>query len=203
MRPTYTTHLFHCRHRKMPSLDDFTIGQPIDAVGRVGVLIDKRAHVRTDGTPTGILTWRVRCTHPDCTTEFEASTGINMSTQGVRKHCEAHRLTPAQYLAQGRAKRRENVRVQRAAKKQAKAAERERLAAEKDARKSARSDAMAQLRAVPSANPLGHPKRKLSDEDVAEIRKLSAEGFSSGELAMVFPVSSSAIRNILGGRRRA
>ena len=129
MRPTYTTHLFHCRHRKMPSLDDFTIGQPIDAVGRVGVLIDKRAHVRTDGTPTGILTWRVRCTHPDCTTEFEASTGINMSTQGVRKHCEAHRLTPAQYLAQGRAKRRENVRVQRAAKKQAKAAERERLAA--------------------------------------------------------------------------
>jgi len=189
----------------MPSLDDFTIGQPIDAVGRVGVLIDKRAHVRTDGTPTGILTWRVRCTHPDCTTEFEASTGINMSTQGVRKHCEAHRLTPAQYLAQGRAKRRENVRVQRAAKKQAKAAERERLAAEREAQKAARLASRAELAATKAANanPLGHPKRKLSDEDVAEIRKLSAEGFSSGDLAMVFPVSSSAIRNILGGRRRA
>ena len=51
--------------------------------------------------------------------------------------------------------------------------------------------------------PVGHPKRRLSDEDVAEIRKLSLEGFSSGDLAMVFPVSSSAIRNILGGRRRA
>lgn len=187
----------------MPSLDDFTIGQPIDAPGRTGHLINKQPHVRVDGTPTGILTWRVKCVHAECTTEFEVTSGLRMSTKGVRKHCDVHRLAPAEYLAQGRAKRRENVRAQRAAKKQAKAAERERLAAEKEARKAARSDAMAQMRALPSPNPLGHPKRKLSDEDVAEIRKLSAEGFSSGDLAMVFPVSSSAIRNILGGRRRA
>jgi hypothetical protein len=185
----------------MPKLDDFMVGQPIDAPGRTGHLIDKRPHVRLDGTPTGILTWRVRCVHPECTTEFDATSGLSMSTDSLRKHCDDHRLTPAQYLAKGRAKRRENVQVQRAVKKQAKAAERERMAAEKEARKAARADAMAQLRTVPGNTPSG--RRKLSDADVAEIRKLSEEGFSSGDLALVFPVSGSQIRNILGGRRRA
>jgi len=37
---------------------------------------------------------------------------------------------------------------------------------------------------------------------VAEIRRLSAEGLSSKDLAVVFPVSDSAVRNILRGARR-
>lgn len=185
----------------MADLDDFTLGQPVDAPDRTGHLVDKRAHTRLDGTPTGVLTWRVRCTHPGCPVFFEATTGLHMPRDTLRKHCDAHRLTPAEYLRQGREKRREIVKVERAAKRQARAAERERKAAEKEAARAAHVDKLVGLRKP--ANPLGHPRRKLSDEDVAEIHRLHAEGLSSKDLAVVFPVSDSTIRNILTGARRA
>ena len=78
-------------------------------------------------------------------------------------------------------------------------------AADRAARKAERQAAMLELAAAKkaSANPLGHPRRKISDEDVAEIRRLSAEGLSSKDLAVIFPVAGSAIRSILLGNRRA
>lgn len=186
----------------MRTLEDFDIGCPASqfAPGRAGHLVRKHPHTRTDGTPSGILIWRVQCTHPECTATFEDSTGPNGGN--IRKHCEAHRLTPAEYMTLGREKRRENVRAQKAAKRLVKAAERERKAAEKDAAKAARQATLAGLREV-RTNPLGHPRRKLSDSDVAEIRSLHAEGLSSHDLAVVFPVAASTIRNILRGARRA
>ena len=185
----------------MPALEDFTIGQPFRDPSRTGHLVDKREHTRKDGTPSGVLVWQVKCTHEDCAAVFEVSTGLNMPPLApVRKHCEAHKLSPAHYLAIGRQKVRERRQVERAIKKQAKAAERQRKAAEKEAQRATKQATLAQMRREP--NPLGHPRRKLSDEDVAEIRRLSAEGLSSKDLAVVFPVSDSAVRNILRGARR-
>lgn len=185
----------------MRTIDDFDIGCPASQIapGRIGHLVSKQPHTRTDGTPSAILTWRVQCTHPGCTTTFEDTTGPNGGN--IRKHCDDHRLTPAEYMALGREKRRENVKAQKAAKRLAKAAERERKAAEKEAAKAARQSALAGLREV-RANPLGHPRRKLSDADVAEIRKLHAEGLTWQDLTLVFPVAGSTIRNILSGARR-
>lgn len=182
----------------MPTLDDFEIGQETTAhTGLVFRLVEKAPHTCRDGSPSGVLTWQAICAHEGCTAPFTVTTGLraHSSARLSLKHCNDHRMTSQQAFARARAVFKENCRIAREVKKQAKAAERERAAAEKEAKRRQLRDATAGL-AVDK-------RRKLSDEDVAEIRKLSAEGFSSGELAMVFPVSSSAIRNILGGRRRA
>lgn len=182
----------------MKTLDAYTIGEQwASATGTTWTLATKAPYTRRDGTPSGILNWVSVCARPGCGAQIQATTGVNVQGHSAlaRKHCAAHRTSPAEALRRGREVFKENCRIAREVKKQAKAAERERAAAEKEAKRCQLRDATAGL-AVDK-------RRKLTDEDVAEIRKLSAEGFSSGELAMVFPVSSSAIRNILGGRRRA
>jgi hypothetical protein len=46
-------------------------------------------------------------------------------------------------------------------------------------------------------------KRKLSDDAVAEIRRLSMVGLSNKELAFRFGVSVPTVNRILNGKRRA
>ena len=175
------------------------------ALGTLAVLPDQRVatltaiepYTRRDGAASAILTWTMKCA--TCSAPYTVTTGREgPASRNLKiKNCPAHRANWAEIVERNR-KIGEVNRKRKATVKASKAAVRE-------AQKAARQVAMAEQAATKAAraNPLGHPKRKLSDEDVAEIRKLSAEGFSSGELAMVFPVSSSAIRNILGGRRRA
>lgn len=171
--------------------------------GLVFTLVNKAPHVRRDGTPTELLTWRSVCRREDCNNTFEVKTGtvVDAAKNLNVVHCTEHRLTMAQVgaLAGQRAKERAaKAQAARELRKQARAAERERIKAERQAAKEAARQAAREQRA-----PRGYHRRKLSDEDVCEIRKLSAQGFSSGDLAMVYPVSSSAIRNILTGNRRA
>jgi hypothetical protein len=45
-------------------------------------------------------------------------------------------------------------------------------------------------------------RSKVSDQDVADIRRLAAEGFKAKELELVFPLSQGAIREIISRRRR-
>jgi hypothetical protein len=175
------------------------------ALGTLAVLPDQRVatltaiapYTRRDGAASSVLTWTMLCT--TCKAPYTVTTGREgPASRNLKiKNCPAHRANWAEIVERNR-KIGEANRKRKATVKASKAAVRE-------AQKAARQAAMAEqaFAKAARANPLGHPKRKLSDEDVAEIRKLSAEGFSSGELAMVFPVSSSAIRNILGGRRRA
>lgn len=175
------------------------------AIGTVALLPNQRTatltaiepYTRRDGAASAILTWTLTCA--TCGAPYTATTGREGPTSRNLKikNCPAHRASRDEIVDRNR-KIGEANRKRKATVKAKKAAERE---AQKAARLASRAELAATKAA--NANPLGHPKRKLSDEDVAEIRKLSAEGFSSGDLAMVFPVSSSAIRNILGGRRRA
>lgn len=183
----------------MRTLDHYTVGEPIDShlPGITGHLVEKRPHTRLDGTPSGILLWRIKCTEPGCTETLECTSGIQKVAVSPI-HCAAHKLTSAQYLSRARQKSKETA---KATKRAAKAAERERKAAEKASAKEARRAALEGMRKAP--NPLGHPRRKISDEDVAEIRRLSAEGLSSKDLAVIFPVADSTIRSILLGNRRA
>lgn len=182
----------------MNTLDTYAIGEELTSpTGTTWTLVSKAPYTRRDGTPSGILNWVSVCARPECGAQIQATTGVSAEGHSAlaRKHCNDHKLTFAEVCKRGREVFKENCRIAREVKKQAKAAEKERAAAEKEAKRQALRTATAGL--APDK------RRKLSDEDVAEIRKLSAEGFSSGDLAMVFPVSSSAIRNILGGRRRA
>lgn len=196
----YTFFVLHFRRLTMCTLDDYTVGEPIATYlpAITGHLVEKRPHTRLDGTPSGILLWRIRCTEPGCAEQLECTSGIQkIAISPVR--CPAHKLTPAQCLSRARQKSKETV---HATKRAAKAAERGRKAAEKAAAKEAKCAAFEGMRGV-RANPLGHPRRKISDEDVAEIRRLSAEGLSSKDLAVIFPVADSTIRSILLGNRRA
>src|SRR5574343_520495 len=157
----------------MRTLDHYTVGEPIDShlPGITGHLVEKRPHTRLDGTPSGILLWRIKCTEPGCTETLERTSGIQQVAVSPI-HCAGHKLKSARYLSRAR----QNA-------------------------KEARRAALEGMRKAP--NPLGHPRRKISDEDVAEIRRLSAEGLSSKDLAVIFPVADSTIRSILLGNRRA
>lgn len=182
----------------MKTLDAYAIGEELSSpTGTTWTLVAKAPYTRRDGAPSGILNWVSVCARPGCGAQIHATTGVIAAGRSAlsRKHCDDHKLTFAEVCKRGRDARKENCRIAREVKKQAKAAAKERVALEKESKRQALRDATAGLAT--------DKRRKLSDEDVAEIRKLSAEGFSSGDLAMVFPVSSSAIRNILGGRRRA
>lgn len=182
----------------MRDINDFTLGEQITGkTGTVFTLLSTAPYTRKDGTPSGILTWRAICARAGCGAHIDVTTGLvyEGQTKLSLKHCAAHRASPAEALKRGREVFKENCRLRRQEAKRAKAAAKERVALEKEIKRQALRDATAGLAT--------DKRRKLSDEDVAEIRKLSAEGFSSGDLALVFPVSSSAIRNILGGRRRA
>src|SRR5206468_12319427 len=49
-------------------------------------------------------------------------------------------------------------------------------------------------------NGLQRPQSKLTADDVREIRKLSAKGYSQRKLANMFDVGKNAIQSILEGR---
>ena len=153
-------------------------------------LVGHVPYTRKDGAPSAVLHWQRECCV--CGVRFDISTGLNWKTHNASRRCPEHRMTREEWIDICRKK----GEASRAAKKTLQA----RRKAEKAAQKEAKQAALAQMRRAP--NPLGHPRRKLSDEDVAEIRRLSAEGLSSKDLAVVFPVSDSAVRNILRGARR-
>lgn len=184
----------------MRTLDDYAVGESITPhrPELTGHLVEKRPHTRPDGTPSGILLWRIHCTEPGCAETLECTSGVQKVTVSPI-HCPAHKLTPAQYLSRARQKSKESG---KATKRAVKAAERERKAAEKAAAKETKRAALEGMRGD-RVSPLGHPRRKISDEDVAEIRRLAGEGLSSKDLAVVFPVADSTIRSILLGNRRA
>lgn len=162
--------------------------------GRRIELVRAEPYTRVDGSPSVVLHWRAACAV--CGGPFEATSGRNPLASSAlmnSKRCPAHRMTREQWLDICR-KKGEAGRKRKEALKASRAAERA-------ARKAARQATLESRKAASS--PLGHPRRKLSDTDVAEIRRLHAEGLSSRDLAVVFPVSDSAIRNILRGARRA
>lgn len=164
--------------------------------GRTAELLQSEPYTRRDGAASVLLHWQLRCV--ECGAPFEAVSGRDPLASGQiksAKRCPAHRMTREQWVDICR-KKGEASRKRRAALKACKAAERE-------ARKASRQAAMAELEARRQAGPLDHPRRKLSDQDVAEIRKLHAEGASARDLATVFPAALSTIRNILMGLRRA
>lgn len=165
---------------------------------RTATLVGVATCTRRDGAPSAILTWSMLCA--TCRAPFTVTTGANegVAGRGLKiKNCKAHRATWSEIVERNRKtgeanrKRKETLKKDRAAERAARKAERQAALAELAAAKAAR------------ANPLGHPRRKISDEDVAEIRRLSAEGLSSKDLAVVFPVADSTIRSILLGNRRA
>lgn len=163
---------------------------------RTATLVGVAPCTRRDGAPSAILTWSLLCA--TCRAPFTVTTGANEGAAGKGlkiKNCKAHRATWAEIVERNRKigeanrKRKETLKKNRAA--------------ERAARKAERQAALAELATAKKANPLGHPRRKISDEDVAEIRRLSAEGLSSKDLAVIFPVADSTIRSILLGNRRA
>lgn len=165
---------------------------------RTATLVGVAPCTRRDGAPSAILTWSMLCA--TCRAPFTVTTGANegVAGKGLKiKNCKAHRATWDEIVERNRKlgeanrKRKETLKTARAAERAARKAERQAALAELAAAKKA------------SANPLGHPRRKISDEDVAEIRRLSAEGLSSKDLAVIFPVADSTIRSILLGNRRA
>lgn len=45
-------------------------------------------------------------------------------------------------------------------------------------------------------------KQKITDEQVAELRNLAKEGYSTAALALIYPISERTIRAIISGYRR-
>ncbi|MFA9204988.1 MAG: hypothetical protein ACEQSH_00885 [Bacteroidia bacterium] len=63
------------------------IGTTIDLDGMPYTLVKRAAHVRTDGTPTTLLTWRFACA--TCGASSTVRTGLKC--KAVNRRCENHK----------------------------------------------------------------------------------------------------------------
>jgi transposase len=63
-------------------------------------------------------------------------------------------------------------------------------------------DFASELRKTKPLGGKGGPQKKLSDADIAEIRKLKSEGYSAKQIAAACGVSAVYVYQIVNGRAR-